>query len=264
MQTEGKETMRDFEKVIRPGTIAGYGRRGEARQVSVYCKAEYRDGRLSITGVEGPLSNGDAIGGCGQIVMSLREPDGLKGFKPAEGWTRASFAAFLEIWDEWHLNEMRPHDSAMKRDGWREIAATPMLGYKFSLASEAWQERREAEKAALAALQAGESFQPTPRQTEIAAKALSYIAWVREGEAEPQPLPDYARERSIHGNGIKPAERKTLGWLKESEHPDGLLGRKHPESGNAYGGSWYREAVPDSVLEAIKALPDTDKTPAWV
>lgn len=34
--------------------------------------------------------------------------------------------------------------------------------------------------------------------------------------------------------------------------------------GDRYGHKWHFEAVPDEVLERLAALPDTDKTPAWV
>lgn len=90
-----------FTKVVRLGTVAaGY----PVRQVSVFCKIEFTDrGHLSITGVEGPKANGDAHGGCGQIVMSLKAAD----VTPAGWWTRPAIAKFLDVWDRWHLNHMR-------------------------------------------------------------------------------------------------------------------------------------------------------------
>lgn len=53
--------MKDFTKVVRVG-------RGSNGQVFVTIK--YEDGELSLTGVEGPNSNGDCKGSCGQINMS--------------------------------------------------------------------------------------------------------------------------------------------------------------------------------------------------
>lgn len=93
-----------MRKVMRLGTLPTYN----DRRMSVFVCAEFtNDGRLSITGVEGPTRGGNAIGGCGQIVMSLSEPGGLDGFEPGPGWTLESVRRLLEIWDRWHLNDMR-------------------------------------------------------------------------------------------------------------------------------------------------------------
>jgi hypothetical protein len=45
--------MRKIDKVVRPGgTVRG----------SVFCRIQYDGKRLSITGVEGPMRNGDCRG----------------------------------------------------------------------------------------------------------------------------------------------------------------------------------------------------------
>ncbi len=45
----------------------------------------------------------------------------LDSFVPAEGWSLKTMNRFLEIWDNWHLNDMRAYDSAMEADGWHEF-----------------------------------------------------------------------------------------------------------------------------------------------
>jgi len=70
--------------------------------MSVFCKVEYKGGRLSITGVEGPLPSGNALGGCGQIDMHLQPGE----LNLAPGWTMAMARKFLAVWKEWHLNDM--------------------------------------------------------------------------------------------------------------------------------------------------------------
>ncbi len=92
-----------MNKVMRIGTLPAYG----GRTMSIYVRAQFNEGRLSLTGVEGPLASGDALGSCGQIIMGLREPDGMEDFKPAPGWTIESVGRLLDIWDRWHLNDMR-------------------------------------------------------------------------------------------------------------------------------------------------------------
>lgn len=253
----------DFAAVVRPGMVPYNERRG----MDVFCKIEFKGGKLSISGVEGPLASGDCLGSCGQIDMHLREPEGLKGFRPADGWTLDLMRQFLAIWGRWHLNDMRAYDEEMAAAGWPELARTPMLGFEFTLTREAMDARKAAETAALGALKTGETFTPTAEQMRVAALPYSHKVWIREGETEPAPLPDYERRRDLYGHnkgGLKPAERKTLGWLSPADHPDGLLGRKLRPDGNGYGSAWYRQDVPADVLAFLKALPPTDKTPAWV
>lgn len=61
------------------------------------------DGRkLSISGVEGPMSNGNCRGSCGQIDM---HPWDIKTY--SEGWNADEVAKLREIWGRWHLNDTR-------------------------------------------------------------------------------------------------------------------------------------------------------------
>lgn len=90
-------THTDFERIVHVGMTPSYG----GRSMHVYCKIQYRNGELSITGVEGPLASGNALGNCGQIEMNW-EP--MKTYAP--GWNRALEAEFLAVWRKWHLNNM--------------------------------------------------------------------------------------------------------------------------------------------------------------
>jgi hypothetical protein len=112
--------MEDFERILNPGTVP---HRQEGRApVPVFVKVKYRDGRLSITGVEGPLRNGNAVGSCGQIVDTLARKD----FTPTPGdgafWAMKS-RKLRQVWERWHLNDMRPECTHQRALGWVEKAA---------------------------------------------------------------------------------------------------------------------------------------------
>lgn len=65
---------------------------------------------LSVTGVVGPKSNGDAVS-CGQTGVH-------EIVKFAAGWDAEMAAKLAEIWDRWHLNGMRagsPNQEAFLR-----------------------------------------------------------------------------------------------------------------------------------------------------
>jgi hypothetical protein len=238
---------------------------------NTFCKIVFDGSRLSISGVEGPLQSGNCRGGCGQIDMHA---DQWRFAEYAPGWSAETVARFVAVWGEWHLNDLRAYDAAMKRDGWHNLARREMLGFEFVLTSEASADKKAAESAALAALRAGEPFEPSPSQYRAAVRPYSATVWVYADQPEPKAPGSlaydagaYERARDLWGHnkgGVKPPERKTLGWLKPSDHADGLLTKKHPETGNGYGSGWYREDVPTDVLEWLSSLPDADIKPAWV
>ena len=89
--------MIDFTNVVRIGSKQTYN----GRYYSVYCSIKYQEGRLSITGVEGPLSGGNCIGGCGQIYDHIKPIS-----RYAKGWNKKLLDKFIELWRLYHLNDM--------------------------------------------------------------------------------------------------------------------------------------------------------------
>ena len=63
-----------IDKVIRFGTKKTTG----GRFYSVYARIYYRNGALSITGIEGPLASGNCLGSAGQISDSLTDFEKLQ------------------------------------------------------------------------------------------------------------------------------------------------------------------------------------------
>lgn len=244
----------DLYKVIAPGAI-----KIGNRLAPIFCKIEHKDGRLSITGVEGPLRNGDAIGSCGQIDMSLK--DCVQDITPADGWTHDTIRQFFEVWGRWHLNAMRAECVHQRAAGWPETAKREVTLYHFRLTDAANREKEAAENAALEALRRGEHFQPSDLQQTMA--QLPY-ALVHHEPHLPARGQFYEPKRSIYQGDQGPEERKLLGWLRPSEHPDGLLFRPCPECGYKYGSAWLREDVPADILQWLAGLPDSPVKPAWV
>ena len=86
------------------------------RHINAYAEITYENGRLSIHGVIGPKPNGNCWGSCGQCQDEIRM--GI----PAVGWTPEMLIKFCNIWDAWHLNDMRPYCEHQKALGWDELA----------------------------------------------------------------------------------------------------------------------------------------------
>jgi hypothetical protein len=128
-----------MKKTVRVGTIESYGK----HKVSVYCSIKFENGKLSISGVEGPLPSGNAIGGCGQIDMGYAHRDSKDNdprydepkqiAKFAEGWNQETWFKFLDIWHRWHLNDMKAECEHQRQRGetWEThpSATCPDCGY---------------------------------------------------------------------------------------------------------------------------------------
>jgi len=86
---------------------------GQSSHGSIYCTINLEEKKkglcLSIVGVQGPWSNGDCVGPCGQIIDSLKEITTY-----AEGWDKESVAFFCHIWERWHLNDMKAGSPAQE------------------------------------------------------------------------------------------------------------------------------------------------------
>jgi hypothetical protein len=141
-----------FRKVVRIGTLQTHG----GGHVSIYFKIVIRDrgkgDELSITGVVGPSVGGNAYGGSGQIDMEFDHRDKSQNdsrtpseslIKPADinfarGWNASKLYDLLDIWHNWHLNDMRPECEHQRALGWTWVthpsAKCPTCGYKLGSA----------------------------------------------------------------------------------------------------------------------------------
>lgn len=96
-----------MDKIVRLGTNQTHG----GRFYSIYARIQLADGRLSITGVEGPTPSGNALGGCGQInpvTVNKRAPQ----------WTSTMLRTFNYVWGRWHLNDLQTACIHQRELGW--------------------------------------------------------------------------------------------------------------------------------------------------
>lgn len=86
----------NFIKIVNPGKVAC----GKMNR-QFFAEITFKDGHLSIYGVIGPKSNGNAFGAAGQIHEELDR------VVPAKGWDAESVKKFQKVWERWHLNDLR-------------------------------------------------------------------------------------------------------------------------------------------------------------
>ena len=182
-----------MHKIVNPCTVAMQCGRA-TYNVNAYAEITYKDGKLSIHGVVGPLPSGNCRGSAGQCQDEIRSGN------PAAGWTREMLGRFCDVWNEWHLNDLRPYCEHQKALGWDKIA------------------RKKVEIRHISA----NAWSPNTTSTEL------------------------------------------LGWLRPSEHPDGLLCKPCPVCGYEYGTAWKTDPIPQDVIDFLESLPESKRKPAWV
>lgn len=104
-----------FTKIVHIGYVEKEG--------EVFAKISWNGNKLSISGVIGPIKGGNATGSSGQWNMSFKEYDGrgyltLEDIKPASNWTKFMIKKFLDIWDTWHLNDLKAGCEHQRAMGW--------------------------------------------------------------------------------------------------------------------------------------------------
>lgn len=151
-----------FKKTLRVGT-AQIGN----RRASVYIFVKFNGSELSITGVEGPLASGNALGSCGQIDMHLKPAM----IAPAAAWSMTDIEKLWTIWDRWHLNHMQSGDAAQM--AW--LHANPDVPMDF-----------KARKAALAAAGLGDHY---GSKWWIEAVPSDVLDWLKALPDSDKPVP---------------------------------------------------------------------------
>ncbi len=234
------QTTKQLKKVVRLG---------RAHSGNIFCKIKIEDGKLSISGVEGPTRDGNCKGYCGQINMGLRDRVGE--IAPAPGWDTELLTKFFAVWKDWHLNDMRAH-CVHQRD-WDISEKIEVVTYH--LTAEARNNRKLLITDAARAAVAGKIMKLTPQ-----GKALLELA----SDWEDIHTPPDADSPLSGCYEVSKREVKAAGWVYPKEHPRGLLTKSCEVCGYNYGSKWNFEELPQDVIEFLSSLPDTDQKPAWV
>lgn len=150
------------------------------------------------------------------------------------------FEELYKYWKLYHLNGMHPECEHQEAQGWTETAKKTVELCTFTLTPETLKRQKEIEGMAIEAAKRGEPFKTTIKQRYIL--ALDYSITTHNKELPAPKTEFYA---------LKKTEKKALGWLRESEHPDGILCKPCPVCGYKYGTEWKHREIPADVLKRI-------------
>ena len=162
------------------------------------------------------------------------------------------YSEILRLWALYHLNDMHPECEHQHAAGWDKLASEKVTLYHWRMTREARKAQDEAKKAAFSALKTGETFTPTPEQVFFAGLSYCLTTWT---ETPPSELAQYYEpEKPLYAGDKGHTEVKALGWLHESEHPNGILCKACPVCGYKYGTSWIYFPIPEEDEKIIYKL----------
>lgn len=239
-------------KIINPCKCEVYTRTGEKKFKNTYVKIEYKNSNLRIRGFIAPLLNGNCLGSCGQCVDEIREGT------PADGWTAEMLEKLCNVWDEWHLNDMRPYCQHMKELGWTKHISDKIKIETWTLTNDAIKMKENAKNRALDCLRNGQVFRPTKDETVYANMEYSIKVYNNEdisykyGKLYRDAYELKKRDCLGHQN----TEYKIRGQVSYADCDLGFLERPCPICGYKYGTAWLKEDVPEDVIAWFDSLPE--------
>ncbi len=267
--------MENFAKIIRIGDIFT-----GKKHVPVFCKIEWKDTKLSISGVIHPMKDGGAYS-AGQISMNFQrrgQEDRTDLVSPskitfASFWDTKTWLDFLDVWHEYHLNDLQAGCEHQRAEKWGEkkITLVKVESQTWKAVSNPIYNQLKRDFAIVEShFKEGTKI---PLQVKMSLDPSIHAPWrifqkclesAKEGVVF---KPTNESEKTWIGTNapIKiTAKEKSANWVFEKEHPEGVLCKPCPICGYKYGSAWLKKEVPESVLEFLKSLPDADKQPVWI
>lgn len=274
----------NFHKVCRIGTIPDH----RNRRISVFLEIGFKDGKLSIAGVEGPTLGGNAIGSSGQIDGHYKHRNsadddprsseyaiGVEKIKFAPGWDADLWLDVLDIWKQWHLNDMQAGCEHQKGEEWKP-KEVEIVTYSVDWAAHnklkddarnqvvaegSWQRRQFFEDRK--SLASYVKFSPAAaillllNDFDIRPFHFSSVD-VEKFESAIRKMKSFVDFEPFRPHLEMKREKKLTNWLRENEHPQGYLCKPCSVCGYEYGTAWLKQEVPEDVLQKLWSLPDAD------
>lgn len=239
-----------MNKIVHVGSYERYGVycriRTEEKECTLLDGTQGEVTVLSITGVVGPRSNGDAYA-AGQCVDTVRQ------CTPGAGWTADMVQRLCDIWGKYHLNDMRPYCEHQR--GWDGDKVVTV--YEYKMGDELRDRQSRLHDTIGKMLLAGESVQLSQSQRKVYSSSYFVKGW---SETPPEGYIVYKSEQKPV-RCVYPLESDSKCGEK---HPEGILSKPCPVCGYKWGTQWRAERVPADVLQWLESLPDTDRKPAWI
>lgn len=144
------------------------------------------------------------------------------------------YCEILRLWNAYHLNDMHPECEHQAAAGWREKAAQEINLYEFSLTTKAIRERDQLKRKVVNAAANGETIKLPKEKRLILEMGYSFTS---HSNTLPENIAQYYK--------LNKTKTEKRGWIRESDHPKGLLCKPCPVCGYKYGTSWVYFPIPE-------------------
>lgn len=239
-----------IQKKFTIGTCKTWG--GAYRSIKI--EVEYSDeGKLSISGSKG--------GSGGQIDMEFNHRDKSQNdyrysidnlikasdIHYAAGWNAERWLDLLDVWHNYHLNDMNSACAHQEALGWGNKQLT---FDQYTIKDTVYSEKFKIEEKALDMLRESGACV----LTEADRIMLSLPSSLKVPEGQPIPYPEHYTSKG-----------KTTQWsshTRTTEHPEGVLCEPCPECGYQYGSAWLKRDVPLTVIRFLNGI-EADSEPCY-
>lgn len=218
---------------------------GRGKSNAVVVEVKYDNGNFSACGEIWNRSHTDVVcgGQCLDTIAQYIKDDPI-------------FDEIYYLWQRYHLNDMHAECVHQNELGWRDIAKKEVTLYHWSLKTDMFREQNKIKNGYLAELKKGNIVDQSAHDVFVLNLALSLTTYTDE---LPNVIAEfYDPKKSLYSGCPGHTEKKMLGWLRESEHPDGILCKPCPVCGYRYGTSWIKHEIPDNDKERIERLFEND------
>lgn len=148
--------------------------------------------------------------------------------------TDPKFFEILRLWKLYHLNDMHPECEHQASMGWVEKAREQVAIYTFTMTTDTIRKQNQIKDKVLECAKKGINISLNNKDKLILSLNYSIETY---NNCLSYDISEYYK--------LSNTEVKALGWLRETEHPDGILCRPCPICGYKYGSSWNYFPIPE-------------------
>lgn len=226
-----------MKRVIHFGKIDYYnrGRRENTAKIIIeYRTIKEEKKELSIYGEIWNMTNTDILSG-GQNLDDMHKYLKLN----------KKFMTIYRLWKLYHLNGMHPECEHQHANGWTEQAKKEVTIYEYTTTMEAYQQKRKLKNIIIESAKQGKIHQTTKQEQTILNLKNFFKTHLKFEELTEEQQQFY-----------KPCkqENKTLGWLTQEQHPEGILSKPCEICGYKYGSAWNYFPIPEEDEKIIMSI----------
>ena len=166
---------------------------------------------------------------CGQVDMDIdyeAASDDLK--------------RILDIWKEYHLNDMHAECIHQEEAGMRKLASQPLYKAEYTMTHDTITKQREVEDFIKKELVQNGTVTLSQEQRDLYTMKYSIKKFFLNA--------DEAKENIPEGYKLREVEATLRGHTSLSESEFGLLGKECPVCGYKYGHGWTYRPIPEEIL----------------